>query len=311
MVAAGRPHAPSFGTLSAHLHNDAVGKSPRRGASLRGGTRHPLKATAHTVVGSSPRSMSLRAAPDFLDVPGNALAESVFAAMTQGRGPKSGQRLDLSRVCYNTGWDLRTQLDTEVARTAHLYARFLGKTRLTMPLLRRPPVGLIKDVFVEVMELTGFGEGEFLRSELDSIHRGEAEQLYFLGGLAQLVSRHDDSGATPVPGAAEIAVDPLLKNRLLQKLHEEAMRPGLRIICPKGRVRFIDLADCPTAEDAATRLSGDRQWNEQTIVGLQQADGTLLAPDALLAAYTSGPPLRALPRGGRHQGLPPAGVDHW
>lgn len=127
---------------------------------------------------------------------------------------------------------METPLDESMALTQKLYAGLITKPKLTTQLLTKPPVKFLRDVFVEVSEVTGFGAGTFSEDELANCWATRDSKLSFLSALLHVVAYGSgDFSLLQSVRVTKIAAgaEPEATNDLLQKLHYAATTPDARL----------------------------------------------------------------------------------
>lgn len=140
--------------------------------------------------------------------------------------PKVGE-YNKKVVHYASTWELTSTLRVEICKTQQIFSDTNSSAgpRLTARNLQRCPLSLVKHVFIELSEQTGFGRGVFTTDELNSCGLSAERTSNFFHKLCTLVAHATDwhSLGLDTPSVSDISKDPVMKNRLLQRMHLAAM----------------------------------------------------------------------------------------
>lgn len=116
-------------------------------------------------------------------------------------------------------------LNESIALTQQLLGSLITKPKLSSKLLAKAPVKFLRDIFVEVMHVTGFGRGIFSDEELENCWSTRDAKLSFLSALLHLVAHAaGDLALLKIVRVTKIAAgqEPENTNLLLQRLHYAA-----------------------------------------------------------------------------------------
>lgn len=144
--------------------------------------------------------------------------------------PKTGEYRG-TVVKYASTWEMTAALRSEICKTQQIYSNLnsSGGPRLTARNLQRCPVSLVRHLFVEISHSTGFGQGVFSADELNSCGISRERKIKFYKKLCTLVAVASNWFEEGLEVKVEdISSDPILTNRLLQRMHMAASNEDYR-----------------------------------------------------------------------------------
>jgi len=131
---------------------------------------------------------------------------------------------------YNMSLDLSTVLHVEIGKTYQRFARNMKTPNFSLAMLRNPPLPLIRNVFLELVSLFGCASGIVTQEEVRASSLSSEGKLRFLQKLAAWASAVlGDQSRLALVDITKLAIDPVLKNILLQELIDAAVVPELRV----------------------------------------------------------------------------------
>lgn len=231
---ASNPRIDSSSAVNRCLNGEKPGQGP---PALKGGSAEPAQAKSDSFSNESQAKMpALFDNADRSESKGYDSKNVVEAAIESGaseRGKsRGGTRGGKPTQQSGNGAGLTVVpnrpaiIDSEIEKcdgnmelTKDLMGALIQRPKMAEKLLSKPPFRFLHDIVVEVIKTTGFAEGLYPESELDSANVDDKDKkIAFLQKIINLVGTHLSTLVEAKPIKIVAGQDPQLTNRFLQLL---------------------------------------------------------------------------------------------